>query len=200
MELSAAAMSPGEVPAPVSDEVRKRIHRVRGKSVMLDSDLAVFYGVQTFNLNKAVTRNANRFPSDFSFLLTPEEASNLIFQIGISSSQTAANEKLNKFAGRGGRRKPIRVFTEQGVAMLASVLRSPRAVAVSVALVRAFVELRELLGGYRELAGRLAELERHVAGQDGAIREIFEAIRGLLAAPEEPAKEIGFHTGMKQPG
>lgn len=193
-------MSPGELPALVSDEIPRRIHRVRGRSVMLDSDLAVFYGVQTFNLNKAVTRNANRFPDDFSFLLTPEEATNLIFQTGISSGQLADNRKLNGFVGRGGRRKPIRVFTEQGVAMLASVLRSPRAVVVSVALVRAFVQLREMLGEYRELAARLAELERHVVGQDEAIREIFEAIRGLLAPPEEPAKEIGFHTGMKRPG
>lgn len=173
---------------------------MRGRSVMLDSDLAVFYGVKTFNLNKAVTRNADRFPDDFSFLLTAEEATNLKFQFGISRGQTAVDDELDRGIAHGGRRKPIRVFTEQGVAMLASVLRSPRAVAVSVALVRAFVQLREMLGEYRELAARLAELERHVIGQDGAIREIFEAIRGLLAPPEEPVKEIGFHTGMKQPG
>jgi ORF6N domain len=169
-------------------EVQRRIHLVRGQRVMLDADLAVFYGVTTFNLNKAVNRNRDRFPHDFAFQLTLEETQNLIFQIGISSSS----------AGYGGVRKPATVFTEQGVAMLASVLRSPRAVAVSVAIIRAFVQLRELLSTHSELAGKLAELERKLEGHDSAIANLFEAIRQLLApvGPEHDRK-IGFHPGNR---
>jgi hypothetical protein len=158
---------------------------VRGKRVLRDADLASFYGVTTFNLNKAVTRNADRFPEDFAFRLTLEESRALIFQYGISKP------------GRGGTRKPATVFTEQGVAMLASVLRSPRAVIVSVAIIRAFVRLRELLAGHRELGLKVAELERKLATHDGAIRELFGAIRQLLAPAPLPAKrEIGFHTRL----
>ena len=113
-------------------EIQKQIHAVRGKRVIGDSDLAAFYGVTTFNLNKAVSRNQDRFPEDFSFRLTAEETRILIFQCGISSSQ------------HGGIRRPMRVFTEQGAAMLASVLRSPRATSVSIAIIRAFVHLHPL--------------------------------------------------------
>lgn len=122
------------VPVP---EIQQRIRWVRGKRVMLDADLARFYGVTTFNLNKAVSRNLERFPEDFAFLLTLEATRALIFQIGISKP------------GRGGVRKPARVLTEQGVAMLASMLRSARAVVMSVAIVRTFVQLRELLATHR---------------------------------------------------
>jgi hypothetical protein len=170
------------VPAP---EIQQRIHVVRGRRVMLDADLARFYGVTTFNLNKAVARNRDRFPGDFAFKLTLEETKALIFQSGISSS------------GHGGARKPATVFTEQGVAMLAGVLHSPRAVAVSVAIVRAFVALRELLAGHRELAAKLAELEKKLEGHDAAIANLFEAMRQLLAPPSPVRKrEIGFHVGL----
>lgn len=180
-------------------QIQARIHFVRGKRVMLDADLARFYGVTTFNLNKAVSRNPGRFPEDFAFVLTMEETRNLIFQSGISSSQTTDGEQLKKKKrGYGGTRKPPRVFTEQGVAMLASVLRSPRAVAISVALVRAFAQLRELLATHRELAAKLTELERKLSGHDHAIRNLFETIRQLLNPPEKPAKEIGFHTLIKK--
>jgi len=118
------------IPIP---EIQQRIHVIRGKRVIMDADLAGFYGVTTYNLNKAVSRNQGRFPDDFSFRLTREETRNLIFQSGISSSQ------------HGGSRRPMQVFTEKGVAMLASVLRSDRAVAMSIAIIRAFVQLRELL-------------------------------------------------------
>ena len=182
-------------------QIQARIHFVRGKRVMLDADLARFYGVTTFNLNKAVGRNLARFPEDFAFYLTREEAQNLIFQTGISSSQPAANEgKTNTRRRYGGTRKPARVFTEQGVAMLASVLRSARAVTVSVALVRAFAQLREILSTHRELAAKLTLLERKLAGHDHAIRNLFETIRQLLATPEPPHKEMGFHTNLKKPG
>lgn len=167
------------------ETIQQRILIVRGKRVLLDADLARFYGVTTFNLNKAVARNPDRFPDDFAFRLNPEESRTLIFQSGISKP------------GRGGTRKPATVFTEQGLAMLASVLRSPRAVAVSVAIVRAFVRLRELLAGNRELAAKVTELERKLATHDGAIRELFAAIRQLLA-PATPSekREMGFHTRL----
>src|SRR6478609_6268815 len=180
--------------------IQARIHIVRGKRVLLDADLARFYGVGTRDLNKAVSRNIDRFPEDFAFLLTMEETRNLMFHLGTSSLQPAEGEGLKKIVRiYGGRRKPATAFTEQGVAMLASVLRSPRAVAVSVALVRAFVQLRELLTTHRELAVKLGELERKLAGHDHAIRNLFETIRQLLEPPEKPAKEMGFHTLLKKP-
>lgn len=171
------------IPAP---EIQQRIHFVRGKRVMLDADLARFYGVTTFNLNKAVARNLERFPDDFAFRLTLEETRALMFQSGISKP------------GRGGVRKPARVFTEQGVAMLAGVLRSPRAVVMSIAIVRAFVQIRELLTQHRQLAGKLAELERKLQGHDHAITNLFETIRQLLA-PSGPRhrRKIGFHPGNR---
>lgn len=182
-------------------QIQARIHIVRGKRIMLDADLARFYGVATRDLNKAVARNLGRFPEDFAFTLTREETLNLMFQAGTSSFQTTEAKSLRKVrSGYGGARKPARVFTEQGVAMLASVLRSPRAVAVSVALVRAFVQLRELLATHRELAAKLEELERKLAGHDHAIRNLFETIRQLLEPSPVPRKELGFHTSMKKPG
>jgi hypothetical protein len=176
-------------------QIQARIHIVRRKRVMLDADLARFYGVGTRDLNKAVNRNLGRFPEDFAFMLTIEETRNLMFQSGTSSLQPEDGQVLRKASRNyGGRRKPALVFTEQGVAMLASVLRSPRAVAVSVALVRAFVQLRELLATHRELAVKLTELERKLSGHDHAIRNLFETIRQLLEPPEKPTKEMGFHT------
>ena len=149
---------------------------------MLDADLARFYGVGTRDLNKAVSRNLDRFPDDFSFVLTKEDSANLMFQPGTSSS------------GYGGRRKPARVFTEQGVAMLASVLRSERAVRVSIVIIRAFVQLRELLSTHRQLAAKLTQLERKLEGHDEAITNLFEAMRQLLA-PSGPkhGRKIGFN-------
>lgn len=174
--------------------IQQRILVVRDKRVLLDSDLARFYGVQTRELNKAVSRNLDRFPEDFAFYLTAEEVRNLMFQSGTSSSQAADNEELDSKRQHGGARKPRRVFTEQGVAMLASVLRSPRAVAMSVAIVRAFVQLREMLAGHGQLAGKLAELETKLEGHDDAISNLFEAIRQLIepAAPSH-GRKMGFN-------
>ncbi len=169
---------------------------------MLDADLARFYGVETRDLNKAVSRNLARFPKDFAFTLTMPETRNLMFQSGTSSAQATGDQEVGNIErGYGGRRKPAFAFTEQGVAMLASVLRSARAVAVSAALVRAFVQLRELLATHRELADKLSELERKLTGHDHAIRNLFEAIRQLLAPTGQPAREMGFHTliGRKKP-
>ncbi len=140
-----------------AETIQQRILFARGKRVLLDSDLARFYGVGTRDLNKAVTRNLDRFPDDFAFMLTLAETQALMFQFETSN------------VGRGGVRKPARVFTEQGVAMLASVLRSSRAAIVSVAIVRAFVRLRELLAGNHQVAVKLAELERKLTHHDAAI-------------------------------
>jgi hypothetical protein len=164
-----------------TNEIQRRIHLIRGQRVLLDSDLAEFYGVPTSHLNKAIARNRARFPADFAVRLTMDETKALIFQSGISKPV------------RGGVRKPATVFTEQGVAMLASVLRSPRAIAVSVAIIRVFVQLRHLLSTHRELANKLAELERRLEGHDAAIVDLFTTLRQLLP-PAEPAqrRKIGF--------
>ena len=157
------------------------IYLVRGQKVMLDFHLAALYGVATNNLNKAVKRNFDRFPADFMFQLAPEELANLKFQIGTSSYT------------HGGRRKPVSAFTEQGVAMLSNVLRSQRAIHVNVAIMRAFVRLRETLSLHKELAHQLKELERRISSHDEQIQTIFEALRQLMTPPEPPRKEIGFH-------
>jgi len=162
-----------------AERVAQSIRWVRGQKVLLDSDLAVLYGVTTGNLNKAVKRNAERFPTDFMFQLDAEEVANLRFQFGISSW--------------GGRRRLPYAFTEQGVAMLSSVLNSERAVKVNIAIMRAFVKLRETLDTNRELARKFAELERRVGKHDEEIAAILEAIRQLMARPEKPRREIGFH-------
>jgi hypothetical protein len=166
--------------------IAQSIRHLRGEKVMLDSDLAQLYGVTTGNLNKAVHRNQDRFPSDFMFQLTAEEVEDLIFQIGRSK-------------GRGGRRHRPNAFTEQGVAMLSSVLNSERAAKVNIAIMRAFVKLRQTLETNRELAQKFADLERRVGKHDEEISAIIEAIRQLMAPPEKPRREIGFHVREKAP-
>jgi ORF6N domain len=168
------------------DQIARAIVVLRGQKVMLDFDLARLYGVTTGNLNKAVNRNRGRFPSDFMFQLTAEEAERLIFQFGISK-------------GRGGRRHRPYAFTEQGVAILSSVLNSERAVKVNIAIMRAFVKLRKTLETNRELARKFSELEKRVGKHDEEIRAILEAIRQLMAPPETPRREIGFHVREKIP-
>ena len=158
----------------------------RGQKAVLDSDLPALYGVTTGNLNKAVKHNTERFPSDFMFQLTAEEADDLIFQTGRSK-------------GRGGRRHRPYAFTEQGIAMLSSVLNSDRAIRVNIAIMRAFVKLRQMLETNRGLAQKFSELERHVGKQDEEIAAILEAIRQLMAPPEKPRREIGFHVREKAP-
>ena len=163
------------------ERVEKLIHLARGEKVLLDADLARLYGVTTGNLNKAVKRNLNRFPPDFMFQLTMEETDILIFQNGRSKRS-------------GGRRHNPYAFTEQGVAMLSSVLRSARAVQVNVAIMRAFVSVRRMLATNEALARRFAELERRLEGQDKSIKSLFEAIRQLMEPPaDKPRREIGFH-------
>ena len=163
--------------------IEKRIYLIRGQKVMLDSDLAELYEVETSNLNKAVKRNIDRFPQDFMFQLTKKESESLRFQLGISKSE-----------GRGGRRYPPYAFTEQGVAMLSSVLRSKRAVQVNIEIMRAFVRLRQLLASNVELARKLESLEKKY---DSKFRVVFDAIRQLMRPPESSRKQIGFK--VKEP-
>ena len=163
---------------------------LRGHKVLLDTELATLYGVETRVLVQAVKRNLARFPQDFMFQLGTEEIDALRSQSVISNAP-----------GRGGRRYAPYAFTEQGVAMLSSVLSSPRAIAVNIEIMRAFVRLRELIAGNKELARRLEELETRIARKlsthDQAIAGILEAIRQLMAAPPAPPPEpkrrrIGF--------
>ena len=156
--------------------VERRILSIRGLNVMLDNDLAELYEVETKALNLAVRRNADRFPEDFMFQLTKEGYENLRFQFATSRSW-------------GGRRYPPSAFTEQGVAMLSSVLRSRRAVQVNIAIMRAFVKLRDMLASNRDLARRLNEMEKKY---DGHFKVVFDAIRGLMKPPETPRRRIGF--------
>ena len=154
------------------------IFLVRGHRVMLDRDLARLYGVETRVLNQAVRRNLDRFPDDFMLSLTREEVRNISQTVICSTLKHARN---------------VFAFTEQGVAMLSSVLNSLRAVQVNIEIMRAFVRLREVTATNRELAQKLAELERRIASHDGEIQTIFEAIHQLVTPPEPPRKEIGFH-------
>jgi hypothetical protein len=150
---------------------------VRGQNVILDNDIAALYGVETFVVNRAVTRNRDRFPDDFMFQLTSEEAKALRFQIGISKPK------------RGGCRYVPYVFTEQGVAMLSSVLRSERAVQVNIAIMRAFVQMRRLSSTNQELAWKLTQLEQKY---DMQFEVIFDAIERLIAEPPSPERQMGF--------
>ncbi len=157
--------------------IEQKIFVIRNHRVMLDKDLAKLYEVETRDLNKAVSRNLDRFPEDFMFQLTEKEFQNLKFHFGTSSW--------------GGTRKRPRAFTEQGVAMLSSVLRSKRAVHVNIAIMRAFVRLRQILASNRELARKLDELEKKY---DTQFKVVFNAIRKLMAKPQRPKRRIGFRT------
>lgn len=161
-----------------SEVIEKRILLLRGQKVMLDRDLAELYHVETSNLNKAVKRNLDRFPSDFMFQLTQEEFKNLIFHFGTSRW--------------GGTRKLPFAFTEQGVAMLSSVLKSKRAVQVNIAIMRAFVKLREILFTHKDLVKKLEDLERKYESHDKHIKIVFDAIRQLMAEPKKKKYKVGF--------
>jgi hypothetical protein len=163
--------------AIVPIHVDRKILVLRGERIMLDADLAELYEVETRALVQAVKRNGERFPPDFMFQLTAAEATILRSQSGISS------------AGHGGRRYAPYAFTEHGVAMLSSVLRSERAVQVNIEIVRAFVRLRTMLAGNVELARKLAALERKY---DAQFKVVFDAIRELMEPPAKPRRPIGF--------
>jgi hypothetical protein len=166
-------------PVPVQ-LIERRIYLIRGHRVMLDSDLAELYGVSTKVFNQAVKRNRDRFPRDFMFQTTVVEANSLRSQIVTSNHR------------RGGRRYRPYAFTEQGVAMLSSVLTSNRAVQVNIAIMRAFVRFRELLGTHKELAHRMDDLERKQLEHGAKIETVFRAMQRLLEPPPKKSRPIGF--------
>ena len=169
-----AKHSKAALPAEV---IEQKIYMIRRQKVMLDADLAELYGVTTGNLNLAVRRNPKRFPQDFMFQLGRQETQSLLLQ----------NARAK---GRGGRRTPPYAFTEQGVAMLSSVLNSERAIEVNIGIMRAFVRLRSMLAGHADLARRLEKLEQKY---DDQLKEVFEAIREMMEPePVPPARRIGF--------
>lgn len=163
-----------------ADAIARRIHVLRGERVMLDEDLAVLYGVPSKVLNQAVHRNRSRFPDDFAFQVTAAEFDSLRSQIVTSN------------AGRGGRRYRPYAFTEQGVAMVSSVLRSPRAVAVNILIMRAFVQLRRAQGQYAELQQSVEELARRVEGHDELLAHVLEALNALEKPPQTRSRPLGF--------
>jgi len=174
----------GETALVPLERVEGLILLVRGQKVMLDADLAALYGVETKVINQAVKRNRDRFPNDFMFQLTKEEH-------GVLRSQIVTS----KPAGRGGRRTPPYAFTEQGVAMLSSVLRSQRAVQVNIQIMRTFVKLRRMLATHEDLARKLAALERKY---DRQFKVVFDAMRELMTPPDPKKKRrIGFGAGEK---
>ena len=174
------------------DDLGSLIRTIRGQKIILDFDLARIYGVPTKALNRAVKRNLERFPDDFIFQLTLEELVNLKYQIGTSSSH-------------GGKRKLPYAFTENGAIMAANVLNSPEAVRMSVFVVRAFVQMRDLLGGTKELARQLADLEKKLTARldvhESVIVDVLRRVMEILdpppLPPEPPRRRIGFHVEPK---
>ena len=172
-------MSVNLIPA---ERIESKIFLIRGKKVMLDKDLAKLYGVKTKVLNQAVKRNLERFPEYFMFRLTKEEVVSSRSQI--VTLKQGQNIKYFPYA-----------FTEQGVAMLSSVLNSKRAIQVNIQIMMTFTKLREIIAGNKELAERLNQLEKKIENHDYEIKSIFEAIRQLMVPPERPKRKVGFSTG-----
>jgi hypothetical protein len=162
-----------------TERIERAILLIRGEKVMLDEDLAALYGVSVKSLLQSLKRNRERFPTDFVYQLTIKEFTNLRSQIVTSN------------AGRGGRRYRPFAFTENGVAMLSSVLRSKRAIAVNIEIMRTFTRLRQLLASHAELSRRLDDLERKY---DAQFKSVFDAIRALMTTESKPLAEIGYHT------
>ncbi|HZF02679.1 MAG TPA: ORF6N domain-containing protein [Methylomirabilota bacterium] len=178
-----------------ADKIGSRIRTIRGKKVILDFDLAEIYGVPTKRLNEQVGRNAKRFPPDFLFQLTAEEADSLRSQFATLKTGRGQHRKFLPYA-----------FTENGAIMAANVLNSPEAVRMSVFVVRAFVQMRDLLGSTKELAKQLAALEKKLTdrldGHEAAIIEVLRRVMDILDPPPPPPgpprREIGFHVGMTE--
>ena len=178
-------MKKDSVVVPV-EIIERKIYLIRGIKVMLDSDLADLYGVETKFFNRAIKRNKDRFPNDFMFQLTEKESQNLRFQIGTSSSRY------------GGRRYLPYVFTEHGVAMLSSVLKSKKAVQVNILIVRAFIKLRELLATHKDLILEIDKIKREQKGQNQKIQSIISIINQMLNPPIDENKELmGFRDRSK---
>jgi hypothetical protein len=183
-------------------QIESAVLVLRGEKVLLDADLAAMYGVTTKALNQAVRRNRDRFPPDFMFRLTKDELGNLRSQIVTLKADQRSNRSqfvTGSQKHRDPRSSPY-AFTEQGVAMLSSILRSPRAVRVNVEIMRAFVRLRRVLAVNAELAARLDELERRVGQHDEQFTAVIRTIRQLMEPPEQPKRrKIGFHVVEADP-
>jgi hypothetical protein len=162
--------------------IERRIYLIREQKVMIDTDLAQLYGVPTFRLNEAVKRNRKRFPADFMFQLSKKEAESLTSQFAISKK------------GRGGRRTMPYVFTEQGVAMLSSVLNSEQAIQVNIAIMRAFVKLRQMLESNEELNRKFTSVIRKLATHDKYFAVVFDELKKLTTQPIRSRRQIGFTT------
>lgn len=170
--------------------VENKIYIIRGRKVMLDSDLAFLYGVDTKRLNEAVKRNSARFPADFMFQLNTEEHEILRSQFATLRSSNLRSQFAT--SSYGGRRWDVYAFTELGIAMLSSVLRSNRAIQVNIQIMRAFTQMRHMLASNTELRDKIDELETKY---DGHFKVVFEALRELMekpSEPEEPREKIGF--------
>lgn len=181
------------------EQIDGMIHTIRGVRIMLDRDLAKIYGVPTFRFNEAIKRNRHRFPPDFMFQLTREEFNSLKSQIAMSKRQNSSQIAISK-TGRGGRRTLPYAFTEHGALQAANVLRSSRAVQMSVFVIRAFVKMRETLRAAPELARKLAALEKKLTARldvhEAAIVQILREVMQILnppPEPEPPRRRIGFH-------
>ncbi|MFQ5952314.1 MAG: ORF6N domain-containing protein [Candidatus Omnitrophota bacterium] len=162
------------------NKIKGKIYQIRGRNVMLDEDLAELYVVETKQLTRQVRRNIDRFPNDFMFLLTNKELTNLRCQFGTSKKE-----------GRGGRRYLPYAFTEQGAAMLSSVLNSKRAIKVNIQIMRAFVSVRRMAFTYEGLRRKIDQMEKKY---DGQFQIVFNAIKKLMEPPlEKPKRRIGFH-------
>jgi len=157
------------------ETIQNHIFLIRGKKVMLNTHLADLYGIETRVLMQAVKRNADRFPSDFMFALTREEIQRI--------SQIVTSLKYSKV---------VYVFTEQGIAMLSSVLNSPRAIQINIAIMRTFVKIREILSTHKDLVKKLEDLERKYESHDKQIKAVFDAIRQLMTVPEKSKYKVGF--------
>ena len=168
-------------PTAVPDEViMSRVYQIREQKVMFDRELAELYGVETRVLKQAVRRNIDRFPEDFMFELTKEEFADW-------RSQTVMSKE-----DRQGLRYPPFAFTEQGVAMLSSVLNSPQAIQINIQIIRVFTKLRQMVLTHQSILVKLNELESRVTNQDKSIRQLFDYLRQFISTQEEPSKQIGF--------
>jgi hypothetical protein len=178
---------------PQSD-IQNLVYAVRGKKVMLDSDLGKIYGVTTSRLNEQVKRNLLRFPSDFMFQLTKDEWTDLMSQNAISNMEDDLMSQ-NAISNRGGRRKLPFVFTEHGALMLASVLNTPQAISASLQVVRVFVKIREIVSTNQELSQRLTILETKY---DSQFKEVFDALRQLMSVSNADAEHLILRKGIKE--
>lgn len=175
-------------PIATIEEIDRSIHLIRGLRVMLDSDSAALYGVPTKRLNEQVSRNRDRFPEDFAYHLTAQEFADL-------RSQTATSRLVH-----GGRRTRPWEFTDQGVAMLSSVLNSPTAIRVNIEIMRAFVRIRRLMATPGELVEQITKLAQTVQLHDDEIKVIARVLQQMIEKPAEPSRQIGFHTKNNDPG